>query len=334
MKKQVNFKNVKTKSLSFLVMIVCAMAITHLSQTTVLAAINRIVYSVIDTDKAGASLYVKSLNSISVPFTSLNEGIYDMSPTVSPDGSKIAFIREYLDGTKAKLMVIDADGTNEAVVYEDEYLSDPTWSPDGNQVAFTLGNDTTFLGRIYNGCAAPPSQIALYDFVDKKITIQGNTDYGTDPTWSPDGNTIAFVKTRDGAGIFSLNVSSGTVSLLKPEALPADPEWSPVGDKLVYGRNYQVLETCNGGVKTGGTPVPAPIYGGEVVVLDFSTGTLTTLAISLGSAPDWSPNGLSVIFSGSSTGYIRLYSVSSSGGTPILVPNSQIWSVSSSWAYF
>ena len=185
MRKQINFKDLRIKSLSLLAILVCVLAVTHFLQTTAFAGISRIVYSVIDPDKPGASLYVKSLNGISAPFTSLNQNNYDLSPTTSPDSSRVAFIRENLDGS-TKLMIINANGTNETLIYQAEYLSDPTWSPDGNQLAFTLGNDTTFLGQIYNGCAGTPGQIASYNFDSKDLTVYGNTSFGTDPTWSPD----------------------------------------------------------------------------------------------------------------------------------------------------
>ena len=330
MRKQINFKNLRIKSLSLLAMLVCALAVTHFLQTAVSAETGNIVYSVIEADIKGANLYTVTTNGIPVELTQFETDYFDFSPVWSPDKSKVAFIREYIYGT-TYLMIIDADGHNETTLYQNEFVSDPTWSPDGSKIAFTLGNDSTFLGRLYNSCGrGKGGKIASIVVDTKAVTVFSNTLYGTDPSWSPDGNTIAFVKTRVESGIYSLNAASGAVTLLINESAPADPDWSADGTKLVYGRNYQDAATCNGGMKTGGL-IPAPIYGGEIVVHNFSAGTSQVLVSSLGSAPDWSPTGSNIVFSSSVNSTHQLFTVNSSGGTPIFVPNTQNWATSSSW---
>ena len=66
-------------------------------------------------------------------------GIYESAPAWSPDGSRIAFVRQTrtseFDG-KARILVMSRDGTGERLVFANQlYASSPyslAWSPDGN----------------------------------------------------------------------------------------------------------------------------------------------------------------------------------------------------------
>lgn len=72
------------------------------------------------------------------------------SPQFSPDGSQIAFTREFVgtDGSStlaSRLFVINADGTNLHEVDLGDglspYVRTPTWSPDGSRIAFAQADD-------------------------------------------------------------------------------------------------------------------------------------------------------------------------------------------------
>ncbi|HEX4947504.1 MAG TPA: winged helix-turn-helix domain-containing protein [Blastocatellia bacterium] len=58
--------------------------------------------------------------------------------TFSPDGSRLAFVRNFPDQDESALMIAHADGTGEqkvAVRKEPEWLYSPAWSPDGEKIA-------------------------------------------------------------------------------------------------------------------------------------------------------------------------------------------------------
>ena len=64
-------------------------------------------------------------------------------PTLSPDGTKIAFVSNR-DGND-EIYVMDADGENlRRITNDDANDTDPTWSPDGRWIAFASDRDGDF----------------------------------------------------------------------------------------------------------------------------------------------------------------------------------------------
>ena len=111
-------------------------------------------------------------------------------PTLSPDGSKLIYVRSQIDWVKNKrrddYMLLDlATGQAQRMsdwVHEDDSLSMVNWSPDSTSLAFTM-----------KGKGDKRDQIYLYDIKARSVAkITAHKTGVTDLNWSPDGRAIYF----------------------------------------------------------------------------------------------------------------------------------------------
>lgn len=120
----------------------------------------------------------------------------DEVPVWSPDGSTIAFLRKTSSGFPGVFVAGSAGELPEATRLSSpgvQVTSAPSWSPDSQQVVFSaqrLDNDN--LG-IY--------AVTVVD-ADERVLLEDA--YAGDPTWSPDGRWIAFVRDDAGSGLLAV----------------------------------------------------------------------------------------------------------------------------------
>ncbi len=146
----------------------------------------------------------------------------NISPAVSPDGSKVAMILSK-DGWTDLYVGSAEGGTPKRLTKSPQDESSPCWSPNGNWVCYA---------------AKDGERRAL-----KKISINGGeaqtirtggVPSPTEPDWSPDGKWIAFtVQYRDSFQICVVPAEGGTA---KPLVEGEDPSWAPNSRTLVYAR--------------------------------------------------------------------------------------------------
>jgi hypothetical protein len=102
----------------------------------------------------------------------------DFEPTVSPDGSEIAFV-SYRDfrTADADLWLMNVDGGNQRrLTHEVSSETAPAWSPDGTRIAFVSDR---IRGR------RDPYVMNLRSGRVRRLTTTHKEE--TEPTWSPDG---------------------------------------------------------------------------------------------------------------------------------------------------
>jgi TolB protein len=117
----------------------------------------------------------------------------DMSATVSPDGSQIAFVSDR--GGSPQLYLMSASGGDpRRLTFQGGNNTTPRWSPraDKPQIAFT--------GRDEKGVF----DIFLYDLKSKNILrVTEGQGSNQSPDWSPDGRLLVYTSSR--GGLFVMN---------------------------------------------------------------------------------------------------------------------------------
>ncbi len=145
----------------------------------------------------------------------------NISPAVSPDGSKVAMILSK-DGW-TDLYVCNADGSDlRRLTKSPQDESSPCWSPDGRWICFAAKEKEHRALCKVAASGGPMQQIST-----------GGATSPSEPDWSPDGKWIAFtVQTRD----FQIYVVQATGGTAIPLVEGEDPSWAPNSRTLACAR--------------------------------------------------------------------------------------------------
>jgi len=152
-------------------------------------------------------------------------------PDFSPDGTKIAFVREEL-GNK-DIYVMNADGSSMRRLTHSEDFDQsytPRWSRDGRRIAYS---SFKLLGRENEG----KRDIFIMD-ADGGAPVKATSSVGDDRmvSWSPDGELLFYTSDENGIpNLYAALPVGGSPTLRLTDAVGAawEPDVSPDGRKIV-----------------------------------------------------------------------------------------------------
>ncbi len=225
--------------------------------------------------------------------TSDSQGVEYDNPSVSPDGTKVAYstIDCNVPIPQIYISISNADGSGARTLVppaEHQAFTFPSWTPDSSRVVY-LG----------------------YDFYTNKVTINTIVTDGSDPQTLPiDINATAFYALR-GAVAWSANnliafVDNGSeIYTVNPDGsnrtnITAEPEltnsafgdlaWSPDGGKLAFVMNFGCGDGHIGCIET----MNADGSNKTFIIGDTKFGDEDWLFVE---DPRWSPDGTKLVFS-------------------------------------
>jgi len=282
-------------------------------------------------------LYTKPVGSEDKTRLTVNSA-QDMYPDWSPDGTKIAFARlGARTDSENGLFVLPSGGGPETQLREGE-LRDPDWSPDSRSIAFAA-------------VPKPPaasSRIHLFsttDLKERQVTFPPANLSDTNPVFSPDGRTLAFVRwTGQEAGdIYLLDLQTREIRRLTSRNRAIfGLAWGEGAREIVFassdGREGRVWRVAAAGGEPVATEITAEILSlclspsqhllayeqgfNELNIWRMpgpratSAGTYPQRLIASTQAdlnPDYSPDGTKILFSSRRTGGSEIWMSDSEG---------------------
>ncbi len=206
-----------------------------------------------------------------------------ISPSWSPDGTKIAYVS--FEKKKPVIYVQSlVSGQRYVLANFKGNNSAPAWSPDGTKLAIVLTYSANSQVYIINADGSGLKQLTYSSGID------------TEPDWSPDGAYVYFTSNRGGGPqIYRIPSSGGDAKRVTFEgAYNVSPHVSPDGKLLTY--------------------IKQDSSGFRVAIQDIETGQVQIRSdTSQDESPSFAPNGRIILYATNVGGKGTLAAVSSDG---------------------
>ena len=242
-----------------------------------------------------------------------NSPASEARPAFSPDGKKIAFVRDFKG-----IFLMNPDGSGQTQILDgasagfSSISSFPNWSPDGTKIVF-------------NGLLkGSPDGADIYVInADGTGLTRLTTDPADDscPAWSPDGTKIAFATIRNRVPnevnyeIYVMNADgSNQTRITNNTKFDHSPAWSPDGTRIAFTSrrddNFEVY----------------------VMNADGSNQTRITFDGEQDSDAKWSPDGTRIAFLSSRGGrFGEIWTMNPDGTGLVNLTNADGFDMDPSW---
>ena len=232
-----------------------------------------------------------------------SSGAHEFEPAWSPDGRRLAFSR--LVDDQWDIFVRERDGTLTRITNTPGGLSEtsPAWSPDGSKLAFTRAQPGGSLIYVVNSADGSGEVELLPRY--KQIFSGQYLQWAENPTWSPDGMSIAFA-----AELWGNNVGSWRHHIMRHSLDPLVPEFARTG--MIYSAQADNVMAGEPDYSPDGTRVAFSVRRAQVISgLQYVTTRLWSAGatgaspaqLTFGSNtsgnerhPSWSPDGSKIAY--------------------------------------
>jgi Tol biopolymer transport system component len=220
----------------------------------------------------------------------------DWGPSVSPDGTRIAFTSDRGTGQVSNdIWVMNIDGSNPVQLTSNHPVDDfgPDWSPDGTKIAFLSESP---------GAPFDPDLWVMNADGSGQTALNANDVNDTSPHFSPDGKLLAFASILDGDNeVYVMPSGGGAATNLTntgggTAGNDRGPEWSKDGLARIFfisrrvGNDDEIFVMNGDGSGVSGAltstagnrrslspePQPAVSCGGKLATI-IGTGASETL---------------------------------------------------------
>ena len=159
-------------------------------------------------------------------------------PVLSPDGTKVAFVRNSGQGNDIFVMNADGSGTAVPITGIEGADDEPGWSPDGNSIVYVSNHNVPG-----GGTTGPELWITpATGGAQRQLTNTPNNAASGAPEWSPAGDQIVYHSNADGSNeIYTIdaNVTAGFGVRRTPNEVGLNymnPSWSPDATRIAFER--------------------------------------------------------------------------------------------------
>ena len=200
----------------------------------------------------------------------------DVSPAISPDGSKIAFVSQR-DGDSEIYVLTIADNTLTKLTDNSASDADPEWSTDGDKIAFASNRDGDWDIYVADDDGSNVTNLTDSTDDDKDSHNDRWPDFGYYDYGDGTGDEyIAFASDRDGDWevwtMFSDGTDEAKSTANSDDTIDSQPSWGPLGENLVIHSNRDT-----------NYEVATMYYDGS------SYSNISKSSTSRDAAPDWEP---------------------------------------------